>query len=140
LHGLGFDPVRVLVDHLEQFLAAYGLIGAGVVAVRHGRSSTTLTIRCGLAEQPVLLEIAPMFAQSLDAEAEACVAADQDVLYRLVRLRKTRLLPSADTSDHVPWLVSLGVLYDRQVYSATWRDLGHVLIASLPGHGADTIL
>ena len=59
---------------------------------------------------------------------------------RLVRLRKTRLLPTADSLRDSPCLVPLGVLYDRQVYSAAWSSLGHVLVASLPGHGADTIL
>src|SRR4029453_7359697 len=37
-------------------------------------------------------------------------------------------------------LVPLGVLYDRQVFYAVWHRLGHMLVASLPGHGADTIL
>jgi two-component SAPR family response regulator len=36
--------------------------------------------------------------------------------------------------------VPLGVLYDRQAFSAAWASLGHVLVASMPRHGADTIL
>ena len=81
-----------------------------------------------------------MFACALEADAEAWVSADQDVVLRLVRVRKTRLLPAADAQPEGPCLVPLGVLYDRQMYLATCSSLGHVLIASLPGHGADTIL
>ncbi|MBV9578102.1 MAG: LysM peptidoglycan-binding domain-containing protein [Chloroflexi bacterium] len=144
LHGIGFDPVAALVAQLEQFLAESSLVPSsnlGVLAVRHGRSSTTLTLRCGLAEQPVLLELAQPFAAALGAEVDACVSADQDVLWQLSRLRKTRLLPSSDANaTNGPCLVPLGVLYDRQMYSVAWSSLGHVLVASLPGHGADTIL
>ncbi len=143
LHGIGFDPIAALVDQVERFLAESSLVDStslAVLAVRHGRSSTTITFRCGLAEQPVLLELAPAFAQTLEADVEACVSADQDVIWRLVRLRKTRLLPNAETTADGACLVPLGVLYDRQVYSVAWNSLGHVLVASLPGHGADTIL
>jgi DNA-binding SARP family transcriptional activator/LysM repeat protein len=140
LHGVGFDPLVALVAQLQLFVDESHLTSVGVVAVRHGRSSTTLSLRCGLAEQPMLVDLAPAFAERLDAECEACVSADQDVLFRLVRLRKTRLLPSADAIQTTPCLVPLGVLYDRQTYAAAWDSVGHVLIASLPGHGADTIL
>lgn len=143
LHGIGFDPVAALVNQLQQFLAESGLFESSIPAVlaaRHGRSSTTITLRCGLAEQPLLLELAQPFAQALDAQVEACVSADQDVLWRLMRLRKTRLLPSVDSTADEPCLVPLGVLYDRQMYSVAWGSLGHVLVASLPGHGADTIV
>jgi DNA-binding SARP family transcriptional activator/nucleoid-associated protein YgaU len=140
LHGVGFDPLAALVAEMEHFLAEHGLDNVEVVAVRHGRSSTSLTLRCGLAEQSTLVDLAPAFAAELEAEVEACVTADQDVLLRLTRLRKTRLLPTAEALQASPCLVPLGVLYDRQVYAAAWPSLGHVLVVSLPGHGADTIL
>ena len=103
-------------------------------------SSTTVTLRCGLAEQSPLLDVASAFAERLEADVEACVSDDQDVVWLLVRLRKTRLLPTAESLEASPCLVPLGVLYDRQTYAATWGSLGHTLVVSLPGHGADTIL
>src|SRR5439155_21184884 len=42
--------------------------------------------------------------------------------------------------SEAPWLMPLGVLYDRQTYWSAWPSLGNLLVASLPGHGADTIL
>src|SRR5712691_12315586 len=140
LHGVGFDPLAALVGQLEAFLREHNLASPGVLSVRHGRSATTITLRTGLAEQAILVDLAPVFAERLGADAEAGVSADQDVVLRLVRLRKTRLLPIADSLRDSPCLVPLGVLYDRQVYSAAWSSLGHVLVASLPGHGAETIL
>ncbi|TME35998.1 MAG: LysM peptidoglycan-binding domain-containing protein [Chloroflexi bacterium] len=140
VHGVGFDPVAALVRQVENFLHEYNLSNPGVVAVRHGRSATTITLKASLAEQPILVDLAPVLAERLQADASAWVSADQDVVVRLARLRRTRLLPTADALVDSPCLVPLGVLYDRQVYSAAWSSLGHVLVASLPGHGADTIL
>src|SRR5262249_27192105 len=140
LHGVSFDPVVALVARFDQFVKEHNLDGVGVVAVRHGRSATTLTIAAGLAEQALLLELAPGFGAALDAEAEAWVSEDQDVVLRLVRLRKTRLLPGTEPPAREIHQVPLGVLYDRQVFSADWNALGHVLVASLPGHGSDTIV
>jgi DNA-binding SARP family transcriptional activator len=140
LRGVSFDPVEALVRQLEQFLAEYNLTRVDVVSVRHGRSSTSISLRCGLAEQAILVDLASVFAERLEAEAEASVSADQDVLLRLSRLRKARLLPAVDARSEGAWLVPLGVLYDRQVYAAAWSSLGHALVVSLPGHGADTIL
>ncbi len=140
LHGVGFDPVATVVGQVEQFLFEYNGVAASVVAVRHGNSSTTISLRCGLAEQAILVDLAPVFAERVGAEVEACISADQDVLWQLVRLRKTRLLPTADSLQSSPCLVPLGVLFDRQVFFAAWRSLGHVLVASLPAQGAETIL
>jgi DNA-binding SARP family transcriptional activator/LysM repeat protein len=140
MHGVGVDPPTAVVAHLEQFLGEYNVEDVAVVIVRHGNSSTSLTLRCALAQQALLLELAAAFAERLEADVEACVSADQDVVLRLARLRKTRLLPTAQSLRSGPFLVPLGVLYDRQTYAATWASLGHVLIVSLPSHGADAIL
>lgn len=141
LQGVTLDPLAATVDRLQHFLEEYNLANVSVVAARHGRSATTLTLAASLSEQPLLLDLAPVVATRLGAEAEAWVSADQDVVLRLVRSRQTRVLPSADASAaDSPWLLPLGVLYDRQTYWAAWPSLGNVLVASLPGHGADTIL
>ncbi|MGI9147427.1 MAG: LysM peptidoglycan-binding domain-containing protein [Chloroflexota bacterium] len=140
LHGADLDPVVAIVEHLQQFLDEHNLTHVKIAALRHGRSATTLTLSAGLAEQTILIDLAATFAARLEAESEVWVSPDQDVMYRLRRVRKTRLLPAADATAQSPCLVPLGVLYDRQEYLATCTSLGHVLIASLPGHGADTIV
>lgn len=141
LQGGGFDPVSAIVDQLRRFLAEYSLEHVGIVTVRHGRSSTSVTLAAGPSEQGLLLDLAPEFAARLDSDAEAVVTPDDDVLLRLVRLRKSKLLPSAHATGTVDDLcIPLGALPDHQIFSGAWSALGHVLIASLPGHGSDVIL
>jgi DNA-binding SARP family transcriptional activator len=140
IHGIGFDPVAALVGQFERFLDEFNLSGVHVLTVSHGRSSTTIELQCQLAEQAILVDLASEFARRLDAEVEPSVSVDQDVVLRLTGLRRTRLLPTADVSQRSPCLVPLGVLLDKQAFVAEWSSLGHVLVVSLPGHGADTIL
>jgi DNA-binding SARP family transcriptional activator len=141
LAGGHSDPASSLVAQFLRVVDEHDLRGLEVVAVRHGRSSTTLTLTAGLTEQAVLLELAPVLAKRLQAECTAWISTDQDVQVHLTPQRKTRALPPADPpATCVPWLVPLGVLYDRQVFSAAWSTLGHMLVVSLPGHGAETIV
>ncbi|HET6318482.1 MAG TPA: LysM peptidoglycan-binding domain-containing protein, partial [Chloroflexota bacterium] len=140
--GVAFDAASAQVRQLLQLMDEFNLVGVQPVALRHGRSSTTISLAAKLSDQPLLLDLAPVLAERLQAEAEAWVSNDQDVQLRLVRARKTRLLPVLDNPPKhgLPWFVPLGVLYDRQVFSAAWPAVGHLLVASLPARGADTIL
>ncbi len=139
--GVAFDAASAQVRQLLQLLDEFSMVGVEPVALRHGRSSTTISLAARLSDQPLLLDLAPVLAERLQAAAEAWVSNDQDVHVRLVHVRKTRLLPRDDTPKReLPWFVPLGVLYDRQVFSAAWPAVGHLLVASLPGRGADTIL
>jgi nucleoid-associated protein YgaU/two-component SAPR family response regulator len=141
--GVTFDLASAYVSHLLRLLDEYNLGDVEPVALRHGRSSTTISLAAKLSEQPILLDLVPIFAERLQAEADAWVSSDQDVQLRLSRVRKTRLLPAAaevPANREPQWFVPLGVLYDRQVFSAAWPAVGHLLVASLPGRGAETIL
>jgi DNA-binding SARP family transcriptional activator/nucleoid-associated protein YgaU len=141
LHGGRAEPVVVLATHLRRFLSEHALPDVQVIAVRHGRSATTLVLAANLADQPKLLQLAPSFAERVGASAEAWLSEDHDVLIKLARPRQARLLPATDACTQDPLcLLPIGLLYDRQILYAEWRALGHVLVASLPGHGADTIL
>ncbi|MBV9545549.1 MAG: hypothetical protein JOY61_14355, partial [Chloroflexi bacterium] len=135
------DPVAAVVSQVRAFLHEYNLQQVGVVAVRHGRSSTTLTLSAGVSEQAVLVDLAPEIGARLDSQAEAYVTSDEDVLLRLVRTRKGRLLSTAEAERSAADLcVPLGALPDHQILSGAWPALGNLLIASHPGHGADVIL
>jgi len=141
MQGGAFEPLAAIVGQVQVVIDEYGLDKVEVVSAYEGRSSTTLTLAAGLAQQALLVDLVPEFGARLGAECEAWISADQDVVLRIRRVRKTRLLPAAD-SPQTPatCLLPLGVLYDRQVYSAAWGALGHVLVASLPGQGHETIL
>jgi two-component SAPR family response regulator/LysM repeat protein len=139
--GPGYDPVLAIVSQVWRFLDQYHLSAITLVAVRHGRSSTTLSLASNLADQTILVDLAPTLSTELHSDVETWVSADRDLMLRLSGTRKTRLLPPAAHSiADLPRLLPLGVLYDRQTFSVAWEQLGHVLVASLPGHGSDTIL
>lgn len=140
--GTSFDPATALVRQVQHVVHDFNLHQVPVIALRHGRSSTTISFAAKLTEQQLLLDLAAQVGERLEAEAEAWVSSDQDVQLRIARVRKTRLLPPSNGTAETPppWFVPLGVLYDRQVFSAAWPAMGHVLVASLPGRGADTIL
>jgi len=141
LQGVHTDPVFALVSRFAQVVDEYHLDNVQVVAIRYGRSCTTLTVAAGLAEQAILIDLAPVFAERLQVECTAWLSTDQDVHVRLTPPRKGQPLPPASAnSANSPWFVPLGVLYDRQVYSVAWSAIGHLLVVGLPGHGADTIL
>ncbi|HEY3058971.1 MAG TPA: LysM peptidoglycan-binding domain-containing protein [Chloroflexota bacterium] len=135
------DPTIALVSRFVQVVNEYDLDNVQVVAIRHGRTCTTLTVAAGVAEQAILIDLAPVFEQRLQVDCTAWLSTDQDVHVRLTPPRKGHSLPPADTViADAPWFVPLGVLYDRQVYSVAWSAIGHLLVVGPPGHGADTIL
>src|SRR5207237_7454878 len=67
LNGVAFDPLAAIIERLHRFLQQYNLPNVRVVTARHGRSATTLTLAAGLSDQPVLVDLAPVFASHLDA-------------------------------------------------------------------------
>ena len=140
--GPAFDVAGTHVRQLLLVLDEYNLVGVEPVTLRHGRSSTTISLAAKLSDQPILVDLAPIFSDRLQAEAEAWISNDQDVQVRITRVRRARLLPPAEgvAKREPPWFVPLGVLYDRQVFSAAWPAVGHLLVAGLPGRGAETIL
>ncbi len=141
LQGDEADPVQVVVAQLTRFLAEHHLETASVVAARHGRSATTLTLAAPIADQARLLEMAAAFGQRIGVGAETWVSPDHDVLLRLSGLRRARLLaPAGDGAASTPWLLPIGVLYSRQILYVDWHALGHVLVAGVQGQGADTVL
>jgi DNA-binding SARP family transcriptional activator/LysM repeat protein len=135
------DPLEAIVGRVEHLIHEYNLGGAEVVTARHGRSSTSLAISASLAHQALLVDLSTEFSGRLDADVNAWVSADQDVVLQFSSFRPGQLLPAAASPEgNHARLLPVGVLYDRQVFYTAWQRMGHVLIASLPGHGADTIL
>jgi len=146
------DPVTLLVAHVARFLQERGgdelAAQTHVLLARHGRSSTTLELVTSLPQQPRLLALAPEVASALGpgVAAEAELTPDGDVALRVRGLRQASLQltramrPLEAILQALPTLVPVGVLADRQEFSANWGALGHVLVASSTGTGATAIL
>ena len=86
------------------------------------RPETEIALAAKLSDQPLLFDLARLIGERMEAEAEAWVSSDQDVQLKLSHVRKGRsLLPAEGPADiQSPWFVPLGVLYDRQTFSAAW--------------------
>ena len=100
-----------------------------------------------MAEQPRLLAVLPGLATALGptVAAEAELTPDGDLALRVRGLGRDdphldRRPGNESVLPEFPVLVPIGVLPDRQEFSANWQALGHVLVASPFGGGAATIL
>lgn len=112
-----------------------------VITARQGRNSTALTLSTGLLAQPRLLELAERFASRLGGKALASLTPDHDVLLQMAGPKLVGLLtPSPDGRVEAPCLLPLGVLPKGDTVYANWHACGHVLIAGLPGGGAEVVL
>ena len=141
LHGGEVEGVTLVAEHALRFLAEHGLDDVAVIMARQGSSSTALTLATGLLGQPLLLELAERFASHLGGKALATLTPDHDVLLRIAGPSLAGLLsPSTDQRAEAPCLLPLGVLPKGDTVYANWHELGHVLIAGLPGGGAEVIL
>jgi DNA-binding SARP family transcriptional activator/LysM repeat protein len=140
--GHDFDSATALLRQLVPLLSGLNVSGVQPIALRHGRSSTTVSLAASLSEQPLILDAVSTIGSRLHAEAEAWVSSDGDVQLHITGVRKSRLLPVDSSAQEaaVPDFVPFGVLYDHRVFSAAWPAVGHVLVVSLPGRGADMIL
>ena len=141
IHGGEVEGAALVAERAIRFLAEHGLDDVAVITARQGPSSTALTLATGLLGQPLLLELAERFASRIGGKALATLTPDHDVLLRIAGPSLAGLLsPSADRRAEAPCLLPLGVLPKGDTVYANWHELGHVLIAGLPGSGAEVIL
>lgn len=137
----GTEPALLVAEQVLHCLTEAGIKDATLVTVREGRHTMGLTLRAGLTSQERLLQVAPDLAERLGAKGRASRTADHDVLLQLSNLALLRLVvqPSAGPLSAVP-LIALGVLPRGDAFHVNWHALKNVLIAGLPGAGADIVL
>src|SRR5262249_9212900 len=81
------------------------------------------------------------FGTRLGVASETTLTPDYDVQVRISGLKAAGLLsPPTSRPADAPWLLPLGLLPSRETLYANWRALEHVLVAGLPGGGAETVL
>ncbi|HEY3081074.1 MAG TPA: LysM peptidoglycan-binding domain-containing protein [Chloroflexota bacterium] len=140
LHGGEAEPAVVVAGCALRYFAEHGL-DLGVVTVRQGRRSIVLTLSARVTEHPRILALAPELGARLGATVRVAAAAENDVTIELIGLSRAGVLaPAADSDAEPPWLVPVGALSNREVLYVDWRELGHVLVAGLPGEGTETVL
>lgn len=141
IHGGEIEPAVIVADQALRFFDERDLSQIDVVTVSQRRTAVSLTLNAGLAAQPRLLALAPELGARLGGAGEAWRTADHDVLVRVSGLRLAGLTPPATGRPaDAPILLPIGVLPGRETLYANWNELGHVLVAGLPGGGAEIVL
>ena len=141
LQGGEVEPAVIVANQALRYFAEHDLDQIGVVTASQRRTAVSLTLSAGLASRSLLLALAPEFGVRLGGVAEALQTEDYDVLVRVAGLKLSGLYPSmtAQPAD-APFLLPLAVLPGRETLYVNWDELGHVLVAGLPGGGVDVVL
>ena len=141
LHGDEVEPVVLLAEQLHRCLDDEGLAGVSVVLACRGRNATTLVLRVGLHQRTRLVEAVRAFGARLGGGVRASVTPDHDVAVRLSGRNGAGLLtrPSSRPEQLAP-LLPVGITPNGETLYANWRELGHVLVAGLPGGGVEVVL
>ncbi len=141
LHGKEVEPVVLIAEQALRFLEEQDVPGASVVTARQGRNATTLALSVGLLDQTRLLNLAGELGARLGGTGQGSVTPDHDVGLQLSGLKLAGLIaPPSHTVASSLRLLPMGVLPKGQTLYANWRELGHILVAGLPGGGTEVVL
>ena len=84
--------------------------------------------------------LADAFAARVGGRGRGAATPDGGVAWSLSGLKLATLLPEAPAKSAAPPLLALGQAPDGATVYADWETLGHVLVAGLPGGGAEAVL
>ena len=134
------DPVTLLTWQVLDLLAENGVAAPPVVMAKQERNAVTLALAASLAAQDRIVELAEEIGHQLGGIGRAEITPDHDVAFRISSLALARLgLPPTSLPRTPLCFLPLGVLPGQQTLWGNWPDMRHVLIAGLPGGGADVI-
>jgi two-component SAPR family response regulator/LysM repeat protein len=140
LHGDDNEQICVLAFRINRFLLRHSLATMSVLLVEQGPGGVTLILQGSLDDQERLIELAGELESRLGAKVRLNQTADGDLALQVGGSKLLDLMaPIADTSA-LPPLLPLGVLPSDQTLHADWQELGNLLIASMPGGGAEVVL
>lgn len=141
LHGDEVEPVVLLAEQLRRFLDDEGVGGASVVLARRGRNATTLVLRAGLRQRTRLIDAAQAFGARMGGGVRTSVTLDHDVAVQLSGQNGAGpLMPPPTRPDQLAPLLPVGIAPNAETLYANWRELGHVLVAGLPGGDVEVTL
>ncbi len=141
LYGQEVEPVVQVTEQVLRILEEHEVREASVITAQQGRNATTLALSVGLLDQTRLLDLAPELGVRLGGRGQAYPTPDHDVALQLSRLKLVGLItPTSGTPARPLRLLPLGVLPKGQTLYANWRELGHILVAGLPGGGTEVVL
>lgn len=151
LHSGEPEAATLVAERVLRLLRERGLHHVAVVAARQRRTAAgltlALTLRAERADQVQLLDLASAIGIRLGGAGEAWLTSDQDVMLHLSGLKLLGLMTTPPWLEAKPapaatptWLLPLGILPTGEKLYANWLELGHVLVAGLPGSGTHVVL
>jgi DNA-binding SARP family transcriptional activator/LysM repeat protein len=138
----GVEPALLVT---EQVLASFAkdpdLCHVAVVSVLEGRHTMQLVLQAGLIAQERLLTDARDLARRLGSDGVAVRTLDHDIVLQLTNLVTLRLAtrPCSGAFPALP-LLALGVAPSGEALHINWSQIEHILVAGVPGSGADVVL
>jgi DNA-binding SARP family transcriptional activator len=124
-----------LVGHVQRMLdQSDSASSARIVLQSYGRSRSSVVVQAPDQARAALRGLAPVLASRLGMPVEVRTSRDGDVVFEIGMRGQ---LPSAEAVG--PRLLPMCLLIDRR---EVWLDpelAGHVLVASLPGGGAEQV-
>ena len=135
------EPAVFLANDAQHLIDDAGLDEATVILAYQGRKVVTLLISANTASGERLVNLAASFGDRMGANLRAAITVEGDVVWQIPRITTASLPISSAADDEVALpLVAMGVVPSQETVYANWSALGHVLIAGLPGGGADVVL
>lgn len=143
-YGGEVEPAVAIAHHAARFFAEHAVREATVLlAVQEQESDASLLVGAPRADQDRIVDLAPDLGRLLGGKAKGVpVRGGGDVEVRFKGLTDNDLLAllSDRASSRLPTMLPLVELPDRRQLYGNWDALGHLLVAGLPGEGADIVL
>lgn len=140
LRGGEAELVVLAAGHVLRFFDEREMRDVSVLMARQGPKSMTFTLSVHPVDQDLALELAEEIVVRLGGRGWASVTPDHDILLHVSGLAFTRLVAAARPPVLLPRLLPLAMLPSREMLYANWHELGHLLVAGLPGSGTDIVL
>jgi len=141
LEGDEAELAVLVAQRLRGFLTKHGFGEVSIVMARQGQNTVTLLLHVGLPGQTFLQEHVGELGPWLGGKCHVSSTTDHDMALRVSGLKRVDLLaPLVHQPAEALPLLPVGLLSSAETLHANWRELGHVLVAGLPGGGADVIL
>lgn len=143
-YGGEVEPAVAIAHHAARFFDDHETPEATVLlAVQEQESDASLLVSAPRAEQDRLVALTPDLGQRLGGKARGVpVRGGGDVEMRFKDLTDAGILAlfSERSSSRLPTMMPFVELSNQRQLFANWDALGHVLVAGLPGEGADIVL
>lgn len=141
MQGGEAEPVARVAELARRFLGEQGLRSAAPLLAYQGRHAAALLRDVAGRGHARLLALARPFGSRLAGTGQAVVTGDRDVLWRISGLKAMALLPPPEGPPAARLrLVALGLASSREPLPVNWGQVGHVLVAGLPGEGVAVTL